>query len=614
MRCSMTAALAALLFVPAVTAGDEERPIPQNPEEQQKRIRDVLAWHQRQLVGAYDKVGKKDLRWDKPAREGLEAFARFNSKTPGPQTRLAEVYAPIKRAIDAGCDDPLVLYLYARTSYSPNYPGPEELERRFAKAAAALDDSAYPPFDRARAWYEVAHSKLARKELTDEVRKEASRAFEAVLSVLSKTADRDGRALDPDFGWFDLLDDVIKGYIRLGEDRKEAFDRIDAILAKIPALKSTRLQLKGRFLIDYAWDARGAGVASTVTKEGWEKFEERLTEARKVLEEAWTAAKPGESRAAALMLWVEIGIGGDRDEMEKWFERAMKGSGGSNIQACKAKLTWLTPKWHGSPEEVLAFGRACRDTKNWRAGITLLIADAHWAVIEMLPLEQQREYFRSDEFWNDISPVYEEYLKHYNEDYPQHSHYAAYCSLATRWEVADKHFKAAGTALSWNDRFPEKWMKETRDKAASLAAYKAEPKVDHIHDAQELFKKAERLEVYSLGPISKDRTKERFKVRSILGKTEVTDAKTRDKVIQALLEGSKETNETGGKGIQAQHGIRATHDGKTVELLIFFDSPYVHVFGPNDQVRRVFQTSGTPQKILDQILTDAKVPLPKPEK
>ena len=75
------------------------------------------------------------------------------------------------------------------------------------------------------------------------------------------------------------------------------------------------------------------------------------------------------------MITVEMAIGeGNRDEMEKWFKRAMDADS-DNLNACKQKLLWLEPKWHGSPEEMLRFARACRDTKNWRSGIPLVLAE-----------------------------------------------------------------------------------------------------------------------------------------------------------------------------------------------------------------------------------------------
>ena len=57
---------------------------------------------------------------------------------------------------------------------------------------------------------------------------------------------------------------------------------------------------------------------------------------------------------------------------------------GDNRQACSSKLDWLDPKWYGTPDEMLAFGKACRATKNWRAGITLLACDAHYRYAAML--------------------------------------------------------------------------------------------------------------------------------------------------------------------------------------------------------------------------------------
>jgi hypothetical protein len=50
--------------------------------------------------------------------------------------------------------------------------------------------------------------------------------------------------------------------------------------------------------------------------------------------------------------------------------------------ACRAKQLWLEPKWHGSPEDMLAFGQASRDTRNWQAGITLLLPQTHHRLTE----------------------------------------------------------------------------------------------------------------------------------------------------------------------------------------------------------------------------------------
>jgi hypothetical protein len=437
-----------------------DRPIPQNPERQRQRYRDMLAWNQKTLAGAYDRVGKKDPRWDKPAREALDAAARFFSHVLDPCVKLEEVYTPARRAVDAGCDDPLVLYVYARTSYIPNYPGPEELERRYTAAAVALEGSAYPTSRRTTALSKAAEQKAARKDLLPEVRKEAVQFLDAALGLLAKSAEEDERNLDLENHWFEQCRSALEGYRKLSGDYEASFARVDAVLAKTPALKALRLQLRGAFLIKYAWEARGIGFADTVTEERWKKFHERIAQAREALDEAWQIM-PGDTRTATLMLTVEKGIGGNREAMEKWFERAMKADG-NNTDACMAKMDWLDPKWHGSREDLLAFGRSCRHTKNWRAGITLLAANAHLRVSKQLPPDQQREYFNSPEVRDEIEAVYEEYLKHYPNDHAQRSFYAAYCFMCGRYANSDKHFRVVGDSLAWSDSFPEEWMKQVR--------------------------------------------------------------------------------------------------------------------------------------------------------
>jgi biofilm formation protein (YliH/bssR) len=63
-----------------------------------------------------------------------------------------------------------------------------------------------------------------------------------------------------------------------------------------------------------------------------------------------------------------------------------------------------------SPEDLLAFGRRCRDTRNWWAGMTLLCADAHSRYSNLLG-DKKKAYLASPEVWSEITSVYDEYLK-----------------------------------------------------------------------------------------------------------------------------------------------------------------------------------------------------------
>jgi hypothetical protein len=454
--------LGVYLTFPAVARAADEPTIPQDPQRQEQRFRDMLAWNRRTLIGAYEKVGKKDPRWDKPAREALDAAARNFSHTIDPQTYLWDIHNATQTAIGFGCDDPLILYLHARSFHKNVRATAEEIDRCHTAAATGMKNSAYPPFRRAIALSKAGtHAVGAKGAYTEERFNAAERLFETALGLLPLSAAEDERTPDLEHHWLQIALEALQGYRLTGGDDLAAFEKVDAALAKSPALKVVRLQVKGEFYVNFAWQARGNGFADTVTKEGQTKFEQRLGVARQALEEAWEV-EPNNPRTAARMITVEKGLSRGRDEMEKWFQRAMSADG-NNINACRAKLDWLDPKWNGSEEEMLAFGKACRETGNWRMGITLLAAEArHRAMARLSTDAAKSAYMRTAVVWDDFHSVYSEYVKHYPLDYAARSRYAAYCYLCGRYEESNRQFLVVGENLWWGEGFPENVMKRTR--------------------------------------------------------------------------------------------------------------------------------------------------------
>ena len=74
-----------------------------------------LEWNLKTLVDAYQKAGHTNLKWDEPARRALTEFARIRSLC----TESNEAWGWIIStnciaATDAGCDDPMIRYLYIR--------------------------------------------------------------------------------------------------------------------------------------------------------------------------------------------------------------------------------------------------------------------------------------------------------------------------------------------------------------------------------------------------------------------------------------------------------------------------------------------------------------------
>jgi hypothetical protein len=417
-----------LTLVVSASAVGADKPIPQDAARKEKRYRDRLEWNRKTLQGGYDKVGKKDPRWDKPAREALELAAKMFTPQFDPFIDPADVHVLTRKAIDAGCTDPFILYLNARTSVGTNFPGMPQYNKQLRDAAVAMSASQYSPYRRAVAEEAAIRPEASKANLPEKERRELEKRLDGIIDLLARSVAEDPRNQDWESGWFDKINAVIAWHRQLGGDYKAAFDRVDARLAKIKGIEALRLTVKGFFLVTWAWEARTNQVARQVTEEQFRTFAQRCMDARVTLLKAWKL-NPDEPNVARTMMMVEKGIGqGDREAMETWFERAMMVDG-DDREACWQKLDWLDPKWYGgeSSDAMIAFGRACAETRNWHNGISLLIADAHFRHWAMLPQENRLNYMRSQEVWPEIRSVYEVYFKHYPDDDVQRSKFAMIC-------------------------------------------------------------------------------------------------------------------------------------------------------------------------------------------
>jgi hypothetical protein len=424
--------------------------IPQDMAKTAERERKRMEWHLRTSVGAYDKIGKKDARWDDLARKAVDLAVR-QSFEPDSKITGAEVNRAAKAAVDVGCDDPLVGNIYTRSSNVPTTLGTENLIRRWRDTTKAYAASPYPAFRRAGSLETFARWLMDVRPPDDAARKEIEATLDASLALLPVGAKSDERNAFWVDKWHDTVISIIKDYRGLGVAPEAAYERADAKMANIPELEEIRLMVRGTFWFFYGWEARTLAFAPAVPAGGFRSLEERLAVAKEAFEEAWKL-RPENAYAAAHLMDIDKSIGGDRATMELWFERAMKANGDAR-DACWTKLDWLDPKWHGTSEEMLAFGRQCRDTKNWRSGITLLCADAHWRIAGK-PGNDQNKYLALPEVWADIKSVYDEYLKHYPEDNIARSKFATFCYLSLHFREAEVQYVALGDHLQQWSEFP----------------------------------------------------------------------------------------------------------------------------------------------------------------
>jgi hypothetical protein len=230
--------------------------------------------------------------------------------------------------------------------------------------------------------------------------------------------------------------------------------------------------VKGYFYVDYAWDARGNGPASTVTEQGWKDMAARLKEAEAALEEAWKiaphGANPLDARIAVKMMGVELGQGKGRERMELWFERAMIADA-DNVAACTTKMNYLEPKWHGSPAEMRSFGQACFRTGNWEARLPVMLLNAHLRLLNYVDAETKEAYYRIPEVREDLKSVLEGVIKQYPEDNHWRTFYVSMCVAMGDKTEALKQMKILGDKYSHQVYSPPQYINLRKSLEAAAA-------------------------------------------------------------------------------------------------------------------------------------------------
>jgi hypothetical protein len=117
---------------------------------------------------------------------------------------------------------------------------------------------------------------------------------------------------------------------------------------------------QGRGYLRAAWAARTDELADKVTEAGWAGWQRNLGKAREHFTKAWEL-NTKDPAAAAYMIEVAMGDGGDKQEMRRWFDRSVAAQ--MDFWEAYRSLMWaLRPRWNGSHEEMLQFGDECLRT------------------------------------------------------------------------------------------------------------------------------------------------------------------------------------------------------------------------------------------------------------
>jgi hypothetical protein len=393
-----------------------------------------LDWNLKTSVVAYRLSGDTDAAWDEPAEQALNEFARSRSGMLDSNENWSEIIGTnCAAAIKAGCDDPMIQYLYVRNFMSQTN-SPKGFAEAFCKMADEMEESSYSDLRKfyasLRAAEQLKYAADGNSHYPPEVNQYRRQAITNLADTLEDKTVPIGE-----------VDDACHEMFRIAEANKkqyeDCYNLIEGSLFKNWPDASAVWLIKGEAYIKKAWFARGGDYADKVTDEGWRLFKEHLDTAEASLNRAWKL-NPKDPRIAVMMMRVELGQGQGRDRMELWFQRAME-LDPNDYDACNWKLFYIEPKWYGSRDAMLDFGRECVRSTNWGGEVPLILAAAHWQYTAYLNgAEEKSNYWKAPDVWPDIKAAYDRFYELNPGTTWYYQNYAWYAYHAEQWETLNE--------------------------------------------------------------------------------------------------------------------------------------------------------------------------------
>lgn len=299
------------------------------------------------LVGAYQKLGQHNPKWDRKVVELFELVNQdaaasdmpdfYRLKDPSRRTRTLALCDEIRTA---GCNDPLFLYGDALL-HGEGWPR-SDVAAGVRRALEELKRRKYP-----LARILMVSAALSRLTEDLEERERLMRFIPEQLPSLcsGKLSDAERRVY-LEMAWPSL------------RSRNQQRTFAEAMKSRADADPWVLDVADGRLNVLLAWDSRGNGAANTVTPEGWRGFHERMSQARDALTRAWKLA-PHLPEAPKEMIIVAMGDGRKLNEDKlDWFDRAVKAQI-DYAPTYSAMIQATLPRWGGSYEEMLKLADGC---------------------------------------------------------------------------------------------------------------------------------------------------------------------------------------------------------------------------------------------------------------
>jgi hypothetical protein len=390
-----------------------------------------LEWNLNTLVAAYEKAGHKSSAWDEMAKRALTEFARSRSLVTGTNEDAALIISSsVLSATRAGCDDPLVHYLYIRYAMEQTNSR-EAFTSEFCQTAKDMDNSGYPGvrkfYAATRAMDQILYTYGTNSASQPDYNNIGNVIYKNLQATLEDTSMPAEEA-------YEVCDAATKHFQNNAASFSQAYSFLEKpMFAHWPDAASTWLW-KGQANVTMAWLARGGGYSDKVSQQAFQAFFDKLAVAEDALSNAWRL-DPKDGRIPTLMIRVDEGLQKPRAEMETWFSRAMA-CDPNNYDACSDKLHYLYPQWYGSREDMLAFGRECVSSKQWGGTVPLILVDAHDEYSRYLPDADDRvNYWKQPDVWPDVKAAYERFFEACPTATDRYNNYAWYAYRCEQWDA-----------------------------------------------------------------------------------------------------------------------------------------------------------------------------------
>jgi len=231
-----------------------------------------LDWNLKTTVEAYHKSGNTDPKRDISAERALTEFARVRAGLPDTNESPSEIIsANATAAVQAGCDDPMVNYLYIKYGKDQS-DTKESFTAALVKTAGAMNASSYPSIRKFYASFRaVQQFAWANKYPTNWPPEMAGLRQQAENNLFAALNDK----TTPSKEIYEACYEYLHMWSGSPVAHLNYYNRMEPTLFANWPNDPYPLLLKGESYVDFAWDARGNGYADTVTADGQRLFQER---------------------------------------------------------------------------------------------------------------------------------------------------------------------------------------------------------------------------------------------------------------------------------------------------------------------------------------------------